>query len=118
MLELEEAPDPRAGIRYAIRSYFYGLSNRADAEEFFLYWHWNPVDRNWPYPHVHAPVADPLDRGMRLHVPTGGPVAIEHVLDFLLRERLVEPAHDDWSETLAGALRESEASATPGAPAS
>lgn len=89
------------------RAYFYGVCTSQDADP-ILYWHWNPEDKNWPYPHLHAPVADPAIKGMRLHIPTGQRVTIEQVLGFLICEVMIKPVHENWEADLKDGQRRFE----------
>lgn len=99
-LMLESDPWFPRERKFRTLQYFYGVREHEDGDE-FLYWHWNPADARWSYPHIHTAVEDPAGRSMRLHIPSGGRVSIEQVLLFLLRENLVVPEHPDWESTLA-----------------
>ncbi len=86
-------------VKFKTLKYFYGVSTDPSADP-FLYWHWNPSDQGWPYPHVHSEVRDPLNRSMRLHIPTGGRISVEQVLRFLILEGIVRACDPDWESRL------------------
>ncbi len=109
LLQVQRNPDYARELKYRTLAYFYSVSATAHGDP-FLYWHWNPSDTKWPYPHMHASiVGDPGGRGSRLHIPTGQRVTIEQVIGFLIRENLATPALDDWEAVLADGQRRFDA---------
>jgi len=95
-------PDFAGEHKLFTRSYWYGVYESDDVEHStpIIAWHLESTNDDWPDPHAHAPLGDPLGRGPRLHIPTGSRMTVEKMLKFLLDEKLVEPAHGDWQEHL------------------
>jgi len=99
----EVVPDPRFRREYKIstRSYAYALRYPEPTSEPLIQWHWHPgLSPDWPEPHIHVSIPDPLAKGTKLHIPTGSRVTIEQVLSFLIRDWEVVPT-DDWREVIA-----------------
>jgi hypothetical protein len=88
-------------FRFTTRAYVYSIHSGLDfsSADPLLYWHWNPSDDDRG-PHVHAPVADPSGRGLRLHLPTGRRVSVEQIVEHLIEDWEVVPARADWRAVL------------------
>ncbi len=91
----------RGEYRITTRAYHYAVLRSESEDTGFLSWDWHPGSTpDYPYPHIHVPIAEPTGRGNRLHVPTGKRVTVEQVVGFLIQELLVEPAREDWAAVL------------------
>lgn len=92
----------RGEYRITTRSYRYALSTDQDCKEPLIVWDWHPGSSpDQPHPHIHVPIADPLGRGERLHIPSGKRVTIEQIVSFLIKDMGVVPAIPNWEEILA-----------------
>ena len=78
--------------------YVYRLDDESGSE--IMSYHWHPSTLP-TFPHLHLKRGSGVDRQelTRCHIPTGR-IAIESVVEFLIRDFNVMPRYTDWQDVI------------------